>query len=205
MRITRRNYTTSGVRDCSCVSPGEMIQPVGCVTVHVYHQKKSYQLPCLVVQGTCPSLLGKGWLEHLKLDMDSVDYAQMFPELFSEGLGTLKGVEATLHVDDKMVPRCFKPRPVPLALRGKVETELDRLQTQGVIKPVGHSDWAAPIVPVLKANGEIYIYGDYKLSVNVASKVDKYPIPNIGDLYSKLLCALLQIGLGSCILADSSQ
>ena len=38
MCITRRNDTTSGARDCSCVSPGEMIQPVGHETVHVYHQ-----------------------------------------------------------------------------------------------------------------------------------------------------------------------
>ena len=39
MCITRRNDTTSGARDCSCVSPGEMIQPVGHETVHVYHQE----------------------------------------------------------------------------------------------------------------------------------------------------------------------
>ena len=36
MCITRRNDTTSGARDCSCVSQGEMIQPVGHETVHVY-------------------------------------------------------------------------------------------------------------------------------------------------------------------------
>ena len=36
MCITRRNDTTSGARDCSCVSQGEMIQPVGHETVHVF-------------------------------------------------------------------------------------------------------------------------------------------------------------------------
>ena len=55
-----------------------------------------------------------------------------------------------------------------------------------VIVAIEHSDWAAPIVPVLKANGEIRICGDYKLTVNKAAKVDQYPIPNIDDLYSKL-------------------
>ena len=79
--------------------------------------------------------------------VDSVDYAIIFPELFSESLGTLKGVEAILHVDDKVILRCFKPCPV-LALRGKVETELNRLQAQGVIIPVEHSNWAVPIVPL---------------------------------------------------------
>ena len=53
-------------------------------------------------------------------------------------------------------------------------------------KPVEHSDWAAPIVPVLKANGEVRICSDYTLTMNVAAKLDKCPIPNIDDLYSKL-------------------
>ena len=52
--------------------------------------------------------------------------------------------------------------------------------------PIEHSDWAAPIVPVLKANGEVRICGDYKLTVNKEVTVDQYPIPNIDDLYSKL-------------------
>ena len=154
---------------------GKTIQPVGRVTDDVYHQEKSYQL--------FSNLLGGDWFEHLKLDwstvhhMDSVDYANMFPELFSEGLGPLKGVGATMYVDDKMIPRCFKPRPVPLALRGKVQTEVNRLQAQRMVKVVEHSDWTAPIVPVLKTKREVRICSDYKLTVNVAAKVDKYPIP----------------------------
>ena len=52
--------------------------------------------------------------------------------------------------------------------------------------PIEHSDWAAPIVPVLKTNWEVSICGDYKLTVNKAAKVDQYPIPNIDDLYSTL-------------------
>ena len=88
-----------------------------------------------------------------------------------------------LYVDIEAMPRCFKPRSVPFALRAKVDNELQRLQTTGVIVPIEHSDWAAPIVPVLKANGEVRICGDYKLTVNKAAKVDQYPIPNIDDLY----------------------
>ena len=65
-----------------------MIQPVGCVTVDVYHQDKSFQLPCLVIKGTGPSRLGKDWLEHLKLNWRIAS----FPDMFSEDLGTLKGL-----------------------------------------------------------------------------------------------------------------
>ena len=91
-----------------------MIQPVGRVTVDMHHQEKSYQLPCMVVHGTGPNLLGREWMEHLKLDwstvdhIDSVDCARLFPEQFRKGLGKLKGVEAKLYVDNKVMSRCFK-------------------------------------------------------------------------------------------------
>ena len=35
-------------------------------------------------------------------------------------------------------------------MRGKVNAELDRLVAEGIIEAVPISDWAAPIVPVLK-------------------------------------------------------
>ena len=110
----------------------------------------------------------------------------MFPDIFKDGLGKLKGVEAKLYIDKESIPRCFKPRSVPFALRAKVDNEPQRLEANGVLVPIEHSDWAAPIVPILKTNGEVRICGDYKLTVNKAAKVDQYPIPNIDDLYSKL-------------------
>ena len=63
-----------------------------------------------------------------------------------------------------------------------MEEELDRLQKQGIIKPVDFSDWAAPIVPVLKKDGSLRICGDYKLTVNKAAKLETYPLPRIEDL-----------------------
>ena len=48
------------------------------------------------------------------------------------------------------------------------------------------SHWAAPIVPVLKADNTIRICGDYKVTVDQVSKLDRYPIPKIEDLFAKL-------------------
>ena len=59
-------------------------------------------------------------------------------------------------------------------MKAKVEAKLERLQLEGVLKPVDFADWAAPIVLVLKASGAIRICGDYKLAANTAIKVDKY-------------------------------
>ena len=48
------------------------------------------------------------------------------------------------------------------------------------------SDWAAPIVPVLKGDGRVRICGDYKVTVNRLAKLDKYPIPRIEELFASL-------------------
>ena len=48
------------------------------------------------------------------------------------------------------------------------------------------SDWAAPIVPVLKKDGSVRIWGDYKLTVNQTAKLETYPLPKIEDLLASL-------------------
>ena len=54
------------------------------------------------------------------------------------------------------------------------------------IQAVQFSEWATPIVPVIKNDGTVRVCGDYKLTVNRTSKLDGYPIPNLHDLYKKL-------------------
>lgn len=64
--------------------------------------------------------------------------------------------------------------------------EIDRLEKAGIIKPVEFSDWAAPIVPVVKPDGSVRLCGDYKVTVNRVAKVEKYPLPRIDDILSSL-------------------
>ena len=70
-------------------------------------------------------------------------------DVFKPGLGCIKGFTVQLQVDPTK-PKFFKPRQVPFILKQKVETELERLQDQGIISPVQFSKWAAPIVPITK-------------------------------------------------------
>ena len=107
-------------------------------------------------------------------------------DVFGEGLGTLKGTEAKIYVDPGAAPKYMKARPVPDALKAKVEQELDRLQIEGIISPVEFTEWAAPIVPVVKQDGSVRICGDYKSTVNQVSKLDNYPIPKTEDLLATL-------------------
>ena len=42
----------------------------------------------------------------------------------------------------------------PICHEGKVEEELERLVSEGIIESVQFANWAAPIVPVVKSDGK---------------------------------------------------
>ena len=68
-----------------------------------------------------------------------------------------------------------------------MEQELKSLQAAGIIEPILFSEWAAPVVPVIKRDKQsIHLCGDYRLTVNQAVQLDQFPIPKIEDLLAKL-------------------
>ena len=68
-----------------------------------------------------------------------------------------------------------------------MEAELDRLVAEGTPEPVEYSDWAAPIVAVVKSDRKsVRICGDFKVTVNPVSKLHRYPIPKIEDIFATL-------------------
>ena len=135
-----------------------------------------------------------GEIKALKLGHDKVQVAQgkvdkliaTYKSVFADELGTLKGHKANLKVEENCRPRFFKPRPVPYALRPKVEAELSRLHKEEIISKVGYSEWASPIVPVVKRNGSVRVCGDFKVSVNPVLIAEQYPLPRIEDIFSTL-------------------
>ncbi|KAL7825671.1 hypothetical protein SRHO_G00334090 [Serrasalmus rhombeus] len=185
--VDRKSYT------------GQHIRLKGATQVTVSYKGNSYHLSALVVAGEGSNLLGRDWIKILPLDWPALldglflvsdcSLAAVLEDhksVFEDKLGELKGTKVTINVDDTVPPRFCKARPVPLALQKKVETELTRLVESGILQPVTYSEWAAPIVPVLKGDGSIRICGDYKLTVNVASRVEHYPLPRIDELFAKL-------------------
>lgn len=89
-----------------------------------------------------------------------------FPKVFTDKLGCFKGDPVKLKLKPNATPKYHKPRPLPFTLKDKVESELARLEMEGIISPVNSSQWATPIVPVLKTNGQIRLCGDFKVSLN---------------------------------------
>ena len=76
-------------------------------------------------------------------------------------------------------PVFYRPRSVPYAIKEAIEKEIERLEKDGIIEKVEHSEWAAPIVPVPKGDGQIRICGDNKVTVNANLEVDQHPLPNL--------------------------
>ena len=98
----------------------------------------------------------------------------------------MKDYTATLTVKDSAGPKFHRPRLVPFAVREAVSKELDRLEKLKILEKVEHSQWAAPIVPVPKSNGQFRICGDYKSTINDALEVDQYLLPKPNDLFTAL-------------------
>ena len=178
-----------------CTYTGERVAVIGTCDVNVSSMGTKAVLPLIVVPGTHSTLLGRNWLTRLPVDwgpLKQVRYStlenvvQQHPQLFDEGLGTIKGTKARVFLNEGTAPKYFKARAVPFAIRDKVEQELQRLQESDIIFPVEFSEWATPIVPVVKGDGTIRICGNYKVTLNDNIKVDKYPLPQIDDLLTKL-------------------
>ena len=81
-------------------------------------------------------------------------------------------------------PLYFRARPLPYALKNKLDVEIDRLLAEKIIEAVEIREWAAPVVPMLKKDETIRLCGDYKVTANKVASVDIYPIPRIDDLYA---------------------
>ena len=179
---------------------GETITPAGIINVLVNYEGQEHNLDLFVVKKDSPSLFGRAWLKHIKLDWNSIKFLQTgkstednvqellqkYNQIFTAESGKVKGMKASLTLKENAQPKFCKARPVPYALKERVEKELDRLESEGIIQKVDHSDWATPIVAVPKGDNSVRICGDYKVTVNPQLKVDQYPLPRIQDIFASL-------------------
>ncbi|KAK8773502.1 hypothetical protein V5799_011964, partial [Amblyomma americanum] len=169
---------------------------LGSANVRVNYNGKTHTLPLLVVKGSGSSLLGRNWFASLGVTIcgihqtPSQDVVEQLQEkyeiVFSEEIPGNEGPPVTLELLGNAQPKFLKARPVPFALRTSVEKELDKLEQQGVIEPTQHSQWATPLVVVRKKNGTIRLCGDYRSTVNLATKASSYPLPTPEEVFSIL-------------------
>ena len=75
---------------------------------------------------------------------------------------------------------------MPFTICEAVETELSQLESSGIIEKVTHTDWAAPIIAVPKANGRLRRTCGDKVTTNPVLAVDQYPLPRPEELFATL-------------------
>ena len=116
---------------------GEPLSIAGVAEVVVSYKSQTASLPLLVVNSKGPNLLGRNWLQVIKIDWGEIhnvrvnknleELLEKHRVLFQDELGTLKGVFAKFSVDPLVSPRFYKARSVPYVLKDKIEVELRRL------------------------------------------------------------------------------
>eukprot|EP00731_Ephydatia_muelleri_P001691 Em0001g1691a len=181
----------------------EAIKVIGAIDVAAGYQDQREKLRLIVVAGDGPSLLGRDWLKSLRVKWDQLYKVKGTSDLtlqkvldrhsllFKDELGTIKGVTAKIYMDPAAHPQFFKPRPLPLALKASVEKELEKLQRENVISPVQFSDWAAPVVPVVKGDGSVRICGDFKVTVNKYNRLP-FGVASAPAIFQRAMESLLQ-------------
>ncbi|XP_058794051.1 uncharacterized protein K02A2.6-like [Phymastichus coffea] len=182
---------------------GDTIVPIGLVKVDVLFANINCKLLLYVLPGNSKPILGRGWLDALgiiknfecKLNEIKVisecesrylAIVKEFKNVFTDKLGTYNRRTFKLELKPNVTPKFCKPRPVAYALREKVEAEIDRLIKSGVAEKVESSEWATPMVPIMKSNGQVRICGNYKITLNKHLIVNRHPIPRTQDLLAML-------------------
>lgn len=184
-------------------------QPIGLLKdLTVKYKDKSKKLNVFVGHDSMPRILGRDWLDELnlwplnlanvnannvddKLNNKSVSEAELyvkekFAEVFAPGWGNFKGETIKLKLKSDAKPKCYPVRRVPFALKDKVKSEIKRLVENERIVPIECSEWATPVVPILKSDGSVRLCGDYKVTLNPHLEVDHFPLPHIDEIFNTL-------------------
>lgn len=80
-----------------------------------------------------------------------------------------------------------KPRSISLALKSKVETEIERLVKNNILVSIVYYGWATLIVPILKLNGTIRIFGNFDITINLRLYGTEYRQPNIEHKFANII------------------
>lgn len=174
---------------------GDNICCIGTVSLIFCYMGKSNTLNVYVIRGGVTPLIGRDFIALYKLGITPINYCEkaegilhqfqsQYPSVFSDELGTFTKYKIKLHLKQDVKPFFFKARRMAFALREKVDKELDRLVGEGILKPVEYSEYASPIVPVLKRDGSIRLCADYSVSINKQLLIEQYPLPSAHQLFT---------------------
>ena len=62
----------------------------------------------------------------------------------------MKNEKAKIYLKPNCISKFLKAHPVLYILKNKIELEIERMVKNNILDPVDVSEWATPIVPVIK-------------------------------------------------------
>uniref|UniRef100_T1I2T8 CCHC-type domain-containing protein n=1 Tax=Rhodnius prolixus TaxID=13249 RepID=T1I2T8_RHOPR len=148
----------------------EVIRPLGETAVKVQHKGTTKTLKLFVVQEDYSSIMGWDWIRQLnilpisncdanvnniQIDATVNELLNKYDSLFGSSVKPVKNYNYNISLKNDARPVFKRARPVPFTLLPSVEKELQRLEDEGVISKTTFSEWATPVVPVRKPNGDI--------------------------------------------------
>ena len=137
----------------------EVVSPMGEVELEFIYDNQKAVTSVIIMEGNYSNLLGRDILRKIKLNWEELfnhnnrkenvnfvddvnlnNIISRYKSVFDKELGTLKNVEVSLKIKADAIPKFCRARPIPYALKDRVEKELERLVTEGILKPISHSE-----------------------------------------------------------------
>ncbi len=106
-----------------------------------------------------------------------------YDDVFSDSPGSTDRVKMSIDTGDSE-PIRQTPYSVPLGIRELVRKELESLEELGIIERC-RSNWASPLVPVRKPDGNVRLCVDY-CRLNEVTEKEPYYIPSFDEMVEKV-------------------
>ena len=125
------------------------------------------------------------------MNITQEDSPNFFAE-FDDCFGDIGSLPKTHHLSVKpeVTPTIPPSRRVPVVLRDKLKSELDRMIKLEVTEPFSEpTEWVNPLVTVEKTNGNLSVCLDPR-DLNEVIKRQHYKLPIVEELFSDMAGAL---------------
>ena len=117
-----------------------------------------------------------------KIELDTL--LSKYDNITKSDLGKIKNIQVSLRLKENVKPVFMRARMPPFKLIPLVEKELESLENEGLISKVENSEWATPVVPILKKDNTVRLCGDFSVTVNPNLVIDYYHLPSVDELFA---------------------
>ena len=185
------------------------INVLGYINVKVKYANNTYYLNLYLTNIERMPILGREWLIKFFLDnlntnffapilqiADNVDnfdpkveldrLLNKYSNINKPDLSKINDITVNLKLKENAKPIFIKARIPPFKLIPLVEKELNALEREGLITKIDNSEWATPVVPILKKDNTVRLCGDFSITINPNIVTDYYHLPSVDELFADM-------------------